>query len=75
MYVTNSVLNINISINVNNIEQFTPLFISGSEGRPFPCAHCDCETFVIYTMTNEVSIDSVDNAPSGRPNIKVKTKY
>ena len=30
---------------------------------------------VLYTMANEVSIDSVDNAPSGRPNIKVKTKY
>ena len=43
--------------------------------RPFSCAPCDCETFVLYTMANEVSIDSVDNAPSGRPNIKVKTKY
>ena len=75
MYFTNSVSNINISIDVNNIKQFTLLLISCIGMRPFSCAPCDCETFVLYTMANEVSIDSVDNAPSGRPNIKVNTKY
>ena len=29
----------------------------------------------MFIVANEVSIDSLDNAPSGRPNIKVKTKY
>ena len=72
---TNSVSNINISIDVNNIKQFTFLLISDLELRPLSCASCGCETFVIYIMANEVSIDSVDNAPFGRPNIKVKTKY
>ena len=28
-----------------------------------------------YILANEVSFVSVDNAPSGRPNIKVNTKY